>query len=91
LKKENLTKDEEQKVKLAAKHLLTRLYDEKPTVLLQDWHKDYQTQLQVKSVIQDILDKSLPDSYDKTVYDIKCKNVFNHLFVQAANGGRAVA
>ncbi|MFS2188920.1 type I restriction endonuclease subunit R [Mucilaginibacter sp. P25] len=91
LKKENLTKDEEQKVKLAAKHLLTRLYDEKPTVLLQDWHKDYQTQLQVKSVIQDILDKNLPDSYDKMVYDLKCKNVFNHLFVQAANGGRAVA
>ncbi|MEX8547156.1 MAG: type I restriction endonuclease subunit R [Mucilaginibacter sp.] len=91
LKKENLTKEEDQKVKLAAKSLLHRLYQEKPTVLLQNWHKDYQTQLQVKSVIQDILDKNLPDTYDKAIYDSKCNIVFNHLFVNAANGGRALA
>jgi len=91
LKKENLTREEDQKVKLAAKSLLHRLYDEKPTVLLQDWHKDYQTQLQVKSVIQEILNNNLPETYDKPIYDLKCNVVFNHLFVQAANGGRAVA
>ncbi|BAU56098.1 type I restriction endonuclease subunit R [Mucilaginibacter gotjawali] len=91
LKKENLTKEEDQKVKLAAKSLLHRLYEEKPTVLLQDWHKDLQSQLKVKLVIQDILDKNLPETYDKNVYDTKCNIVFNHLFVQAANGGRAVA
>lgn len=91
LKKENLTKEEDQKVKLAAKSLLHRLYEEKPTVLLQDWHKDYQTRLQVKSVIQEILNNNLPETYDKPIYDLKCNVVFNHLFVQAANGGRAVA
>ncbi len=35
LKKENLTKDEEQKVKLAAKNLLHRLKEERPTVLIK--------------------------------------------------------
>lgn len=39
LKKEKLTKDEEQKVKLAAKNLLKRLKDERPKVLINDWHK----------------------------------------------------
>jgi type I restriction enzyme R subunit len=52
LKKENLTKDEEQKVKLAAKNLLKRLTDEKPTVLINDWHKDTQTKLQVQAAIK---------------------------------------
>jgi type I restriction enzyme, R subunit len=37
LKKQKLTKAEEQKVKLAAKHLITRLLDEHPKVLVQDW------------------------------------------------------
>ncbi|HMS50767.1 MAG TPA: DUF3387 domain-containing protein, partial [Chitinophagales bacterium] len=37
LKKEKLTKDEEQKVKLAAKNLLKRLKDERPKVLINDW------------------------------------------------------
>jgi type I restriction enzyme R subunit len=91
IKKENLTKEEDQKVKLAAKSLLHRLYDEKPKVLLQDWHKDIQSQLRVKSVIKEILDKNLPPTYDKEIYDTKCNIVFNHLFVKAANGGRAVA
>ncbi|MDO9134223.1 hypothetical protein [Hydrogenophaga sp.] len=44
LKKDGLTKDEEQRVKLAAKHLLRRLVEEQPKVLVQDWYKDAQTQ-----------------------------------------------
>ena len=40
LKKENLTKAEKQDVKLASKHLIVRLLDEHPRVLVQDWWKD---------------------------------------------------
>jgi len=36
LRKDKMTKNEEQKVKLAAKHLITRLLDEHPKVLVQD-------------------------------------------------------
>ena len=86
LKKENLTKDEEQKVKLAAKDLLHRLKDEKPTVLINDWHKDTQTKLQVQSAIKKVLDDKLPKSYDRAVYSSKCDVVFDHFLMMAQNG-----
>ena len=60
LKKENLTKAEQQEVKLAAKNLLKRLTEEKPTVLVNDWFKDTQTKLQVDKVIGNILEQYLP-------------------------------
>jgi type I restriction enzyme R subunit len=68
LKKENLTKDEEQKVKLAAKNLLHRLKEERPTVLINDWHKDTQTRMQVQTAIKKVLNETLPESYDRAVY-----------------------
>ncbi|MDQ3846810.1 MAG: hypothetical protein M3342_22775, partial [Bacteroidota bacterium] len=85
LKKESLTKAEEQKVKLAAKHLLKRLKEEKPKVLVNDWHKDTQTKLQVQLAIQKVLDSYLPESYDRVLYTNKCNEVFNHLYLQAIN------
>ncbi|MBS1651857.1 MAG: type I restriction endonuclease subunit R [Bacteroidetes bacterium] len=88
LKKESLTKDEEQKVKNAAKNLLKRLKGEKPTVLVNDWHKDTVTRLQVQSAIKTVLDNYLPESYDKTVYSNKCDTVFEHLITMAATGDK---
>jgi type I restriction enzyme R subunit len=88
LKKESLTKDEEQKVKNAAKNLLKRLKEEKPTVLVNDWHKDTVTRLQVQSAIKTVLDNYLPESYDRTVYSNKCDTVFEHLITMAATGDK---
>jgi type I restriction enzyme R subunit len=85
IKKENLTKDEEQKVKLAAKNLLHKLKDDKPTVLITDWFKDTQTRFQVQAAIKKVLNDSLPQSYDRSVYSNKCDIVFNHFLMLAQN------
>ena len=85
LKKENLTKDEEQKVKEAAKSLLIRLQEERPKVLINDWHKDTQTKLQVQMAIKNVLNNFLPDSYDKAVYNSKCDVVYDYFLTKAQN------
>jgi len=92
LKKDNLTKDEEQKVKLAAKHLLRRLREEKPTVLINDWYKDTQVRFQVQAAIKKVLNDTLPESYDRAIYSSKCDIVFEHFLLMAQGGnGRAYA
>ena len=48
LKKDKMTKEETQKVRLAAKSLLHRLREEKPKVLVQDWFKDSQSKSRVQ-------------------------------------------
>ena len=92
LKKDNLTKDEEQRVKLAAKHLLRRLREEKPTVLINDWYKDTQVRFQVQAAIKNVLNDTLPESYDRAIYSNKCDVVFEHFLMQAqGEKGRAYA
>jgi len=86
LKKENLTKAEEQKVKLAAKSLLQKLKDDKPTVLITDWFKDTQTRAQVQFAIKKVLNETLPESYDRAIYSNKCDIVFDHFLNMAQNG-----
>jgi type I restriction enzyme R subunit len=86
LKKEKLTKDEEQKVKLAAKNLLHRLKEERPKVLINDWHKDLQTKLQVQAAIKKVLDASLPPTYDRAIYATKCDAVYEHYYIMATSG-----
>ncbi len=90
IKKENLTKKEEEKAKNAAKHLLKRLREDKPTVLIHDWYKDNQTRIVVKDAIQRVLDVELPDTYDRSVFNAKCDSVYDHLYKQAIDD-RAVA
>ena len=84
LKKEKMTKAEEIKVKNAAKHLLQRLIDEKPKVLVQDWFKDSQTRIKVHSAIDDVLDKELPESYSKDLFHKKSISVYELIFNYAA-------
>jgi len=80
LRKDNLTKDETQRVKLAARHLLQRLREEQPKLLVQDRHKDNQTQQQVRAEIERILDRELPISYERAEFKQKCNNVFELVF-----------
>jgi len=91
LKKDKLTKAEERKVKLAAKHLITRLLDEHPKVLVQDWWKDGQTQRKVKSAVEQVLDQDLPDTYDRVLFKEKSDNVFNLIVDFAVRGKKWVA
>jgi len=91
IQKAKLTKKEEQDVKNAAKHLLKRLKEEKPAVLIQDWYRDTQTQLKVKDAIETVLDTDLPDSYDRKDFSNVCNRVFEHVFVQASKGNGWVA
>ena len=82
-----MTQEETQKVKLAAKSLLHRLLEEQPKVLVQDWYKDTQTQKQVRSAVEKVLDSELPESYDRVLFREKCDNVF-HLMLDYASHDR---
>jgi type I restriction enzyme R subunit len=87
LKKDKMTQEETQNVRLAAKSLLHRLLEEHPKVLVQDWHKDTQTQKQVRSAVELVLDSNLPESYDRVLFREKCDNVF-YLMLDYASHGR---
>jgi type I restriction enzyme R subunit len=81
-----LTKDEEKQVKLAAGDLLTILFDAKNKILIQEWHKEKQTQEAVRKKILEILNDHLPTSYDRSVFTLKTEAVFQHLYEQAEQG-----
>lgn len=91
LKKEKMTRAESQTVKLAAKSLLHRLLEEYPRVLIQDWHKDSQTQAIVKSAVEEVLHMNLPDSYDRVLFKKKCDNVYELMFDYAIKGQKWAA
>ena len=91
LKKDKMTQEETQKVRLAAKSLLHRLLEEHPRVLVQDWFKDTQTQKQVRSAVEKVLDSNLPESYDRVLFREKCDNVFHLMLDYASHGRKRVA
>lgn len=91
LKKDKLTKEEQQKVKLAAKSLLHRLREEQPKVLVQDWWKDSQTQKAVENAVEEVLDKNLPASYDRQSFKETCDRAFNLVFEFAQQGRKWAA
>lgn len=90
LKKDKLTKAEEVKVKNAAKGLLEHLYNAQNKILVLDWHKSKPTRERVKSEIQKVLDKELPQSYDRSVFAEKSEMVFQRMY-ELAEEGRAFA
>ena len=91
LKKDKMSRYETQKVKMAARSLLHRLLDEPPKVLVQDWYKDSQSQKGVRSAVEQVLDKKLPDSYDRVLFREKCDNVFEMMLDHASNGQKWAA
>lgn len=86
LKKENMTKEEEIKVKLAAKDLLKRLLEEQPKILVQDWYKDSQSQIQVRSAIEKVLDRDLPASFDRIEFKKSCDRAYDLVFEYSSKG-----
>lgn len=91
LRKDKLSKAEEQKVKLAAKHLITRLLDEHPKVLVQDWWQDSQTREIVKSAVEEVLDEDLPDSYNVESFKEKTDKIYELILDFAIKGNKWVA
>ena len=91
LKKDKMTQEETQKVRLAAKSLMHRLLQEHPKVLIQDWYKDTQTQKMVRSAVEQVLDSNLPESYDRVLFREKCDNVFYLVLEYATHGRKWVA
>jgi type I restriction enzyme, R subunit len=87
LKKDKMTKEETQSVKLAAKSLLHRLLEEHPKVLVQDWYKDTQSKRKVLSAVEEVLNTNLPESYGRVLFKEKCDNVF-YLMLDYASHGR---
>jgi len=86
LKKDKMTQAEEIKVKNAAKMLLRRLVEEQPRVLIQDWFKDRQTQIRVKSAVEEVLDHELPKSYGKELFQAVSAKVYNLVFDYSSKG-----
>jgi type I restriction enzyme R subunit len=91
LKKEKMTKDEKKRVKLAAKALLHRLLEESPRVLVQDWYKDTQTQARVRSAVEEVLDETLPETYEKDLFQQKCKIIFDLIYDYSSKGEKWAA
>lgn len=91
LKKDKMTQEDTKNVKLAAKSLLHRLLEEHPKVLVQDWYKDSQSKEVVRSAVEQVLDKNLPDSYDRVLFRKKCDNVFEMMLDYASNGQKWAA
>jgi type I restriction enzyme R subunit len=86
LKKDAMTQEETQKVRLAAKSLLHRLLEEPPKVLVQDWYKDSQTKKKVQSAVEEVLHAHLPASYDRVLFKDKCNHVFEVMIDYASHG-----
>ena len=77
LVKEHLTRDEEKQVKLASKDLIAKLVNASPRVLVNEWWRDPQTKARVKSLIEDVLDSDLPESYDRVAFNRKVSDIFD--------------
>ena len=82
----HLTKAEEQKVKLAAKHLFNTLMMKKAELMVVEWYKDEQTKALVRDTISAELDKDLPDSYDKDSFNSKTNLLLNHFMDMSVQG-----
>ncbi len=91
IKKNSMTKDEEQQVRLAARALLHRLREESPKVLVQDWFKDGQSRARVRTAVEVVLHSKLPESYDHALFTQKCGSVFDVMLNYASQGQKWVA
>lgn len=86
LKKEKMTQAEEIALKNAAHLLLKRLREEQPQVLVQDWHRDQQSQARVRFAIEKVLYTNFPPGYDRPAFTQACERVYNLIFERATRG-----
>lgn len=76
--------EEVEQVKGAVRALLHRLLAEKPSVLVWSIHKNLRAQRKLRSAIEQVLEHTLPASYDRATFTCKCDNVFYMMLEYAA-------
>jgi len=91
LRKDRLTKDEEQRVKLAAKELYATLTSRKGELFVVGWQNDAKPKERVRSAIINCLNDVLPESYDRDIFAAKSNRVYQHIVDQAIMGYAWVA
>jgi type I restriction enzyme R subunit len=72
----SLSEEDRNRVKKVAKELLATLHNGK---LVLDWRKKQQSQASVQLAIADVLE-SLPEKYDRKLYQNKCSIIYQHIF-----------
>lgn len=87
LKKPDLNEKEKDKVKAAAKELLSTL---KAGKLVLDWRKRQATRANVLLTIQQALDSYLPQSYTPDLFQDKCAQVYEHIYENYYGDGKSL-
>lgn len=88
LRKENLTKKEEEQVKLSARKLYETIMKKDSGIQVVDWYKDEQPRGKVKIRIEKTLDDYLPKSYNREIFSRKSEIIFTHIMEKAMMGNR---
>lgn len=76
--------EEVAQVKGAVRALLHRLLAEKPSVLVWNVHKNLRAQRKLRSAIEQVLEHTLPTSYDRATFAHKSASVFYLILEYAA-------
>ena len=76
---------------LAAKELYNTLTEKRNELFIVGWQNDPQPKERVKGEIVYILNKFLPESYDREIFLRKSTLVFDHIVDQAVTGYNWVA
>ena len=71
-----LTTEEREEVKKAARQLLARLHE----LLVLGWRQKLQARARVRIEIENLLNEGLPRAYGKEMYEEKCGTLFEHVF-----------
>ena len=87
LRKENLSKADEIKVKAAARDLLDKLKANEEQLCTAEWYKDSSKKSSFVLFVRDTLDKTLPDCYDRSTFQEKNMLLCNQFIIRAANNG----
>lgn len=87
IRKPDLTKNEIQQVKLAAKDLLNILKEEK---LVLDWRKKQQARAEVLYTIETALDDMLPRTYTPELYQQTCNISYQHIYESYFGAGQSI-
>lgn len=87
LRKDNLSKDDEIKVKAAARDLLIKLKANQSELFTTDWYKDSSKKSKFVLFVRDTLDLTLPDSYDRVTFREKNDLLCNRFIIRAAQNG----
>lgn len=83
-----LSEKEVKQVKKAARELLLKLKKERLSAI--DWRKKQQSRAAVQVEIESVLDKDLPEKYDRDLFSQKVRLIFNHVFDSYFGQGKSI-